>query len=224
MRLFRWLAAGAALLVIAAALVAFALQSSSSPERAIAVAATPVPWDVEWDVEALEQPVAGSIVRVAAEAILTEPDFIGTSPIHDPVYSLAVTGSDPALELTSAADILPEDVSEGAEWELHALRQGEATIEISLTYRQSWCYPCDTHFYTDSTTRLITVQPLPGDVDCNLAANSIDAALILQLAASIVDELPCQDAADVNQDGSVNAVDATLILQYAAGLLDSLSP
>ncbi len=221
MRSFRWLVAGAALLALVV-LVAFALQSSSSPERAIAVAATPVPWDVEWDVEAPEQPVAGSIVRVAAEAILTTS--FATSPASQPLYRLAVTGSDPALELTSAADVWPGDVSDGAEWELLALRRGEATIEISLTYKQHWCYPCDSHFYTDSTTRMVTVKPLPGDVDCNVRANSIDAALILQLAASIIGELPCQDAADVSQDGSVDALDATLILQFAAGLLDSLSP
>ena len=42
-------------------------------------------------------------------------------------------------------------------------------------------------------------------------------------AAALVAELPCQDVADVNQDGTVNAVDATLILQFAAGLLDNLS-
>ena len=68
------------------------------------------------------------------------------------------------------------------------------------------------------------MNPLPGDVDCDVAANVIDAALILQLAADLLAELPCEDVADVNQDGSANALDATLILQYAAGLLSSLSP
>ena len=48
--------------------------------------------------------------------------------------------------------------------------------------------------------------------------------LILQFSASIIDDLRCQDTADVNQDGSVDALDATLILQFTAGLLESLSP
>ncbi|MCH8912378.1 MAG: hypothetical protein IIA33_02300 [Planctomycetes bacterium] len=47
--------------------------------------------------------------------------------------------------------------------------------------------------------------------------------LILQFSASIIGELPCQDVADVNQDGSVDALDATLLLQFIAGLLPDLS-
>ncbi len=222
MRTFRGLAAGAALLIILVGFVAVAVHSGTDG-RAIATAATPAPWDVEWNVEVPEL-IAGTTARVSAEAILTEPSIVTAGPLHDPIYNLAITGSDPALELTSAADVLPEDVSDGAEWELRAQQRGEATIEISLTYKQSWCFPCDTHFITETTIRQVTVLPLPGDVDCNVRANSIDAALILQLVAAIVDELTCQDAADVNDDGSVNAVDATLILQYAAGLLDGLTP
>ena len=47
--------------------------------------------------------------------------------------------------------------------------------------------------------------------------------LVLQFSVSLVGELPCQDVADVNDDGSVDALDATLILQFAAGLLNSLA-
>ncbi len=223
MRSFRWPAVGAALLAVLVGFVAFALYPGTYSGRAIAISPTPIRWDVEWNVELPEPPVAGSSLRVFAEAVLTEPRFGGAHGFHDPSYSLAVTGSDSPLELTSAADVAPASVADGAEWELYALRAGEATIEISLTYKQSWCYPCDTHFYTESTTRVVTVSPLPGDVDCNVAANSIDALLILQLVVALLAELPCEDVADVNRDGSVNALDATLILQYAAGLLDSLS-
>lgn len=62
---------------------------------------------------------------------------------------------------------------------------------------------------------------LRGDVSCDGVVNSIDAALILQFDAGLVDSLSCQDAADVSADGSVNSLDAALILQFAAGLIDS---
>ena len=222
MRSVRLLVTGAFLLGTLAGFVALALQYSTESDRAIAVSPTPGPWDVEWDVQVPEQSIAGSRVVVSAEALLTEPIWGPTSPIHDPVYNLALTGSDSPLELTSAADVLPENVSDGAAWDLRALRHGEATLEISLTYKQSYCYPCDTHYYTDRTTLVVEVMPLPGDVDCNVVANSIDAALILQFAAAMLGELPCDDVADVNLDGSADALDAALILQYGAGLLDSL--
>lgn len=216
--------AGALLLVALTGLLVLAVNLHSGEGRVAATSPTPARYDVEWAVELPELLHPGGTGRIQAEAILTEPSFVGTGPYHDPWYALVVTGSDPPLELTSAAVVAPESVTDGAAWELRGLRAGEATIEISLTYTQSWCYPCDTHSYTHSTTRVVTVEPPPGDVDCNLAANSIDAALILQLAAGIIGGLPCGDAADVNQDGSMDALDATLILQYAAGLLDSLSP
>jgi len=53
--------------------------------------------------------------------------------------------------------------------------------------------------------------------------NSIDATLMLQLSAGLVQHLSCQDAADVNHDGRVNALDAALVLQYVAGLIPAPS-
>ncbi len=65
--------------------------------------------------------------------------------------------------------------------------------------------------------------PPPGDADCNGAVTSVDAALVLQFDAGLVDILTftCLLVADVNEDGAVNALDATLILQFVAGLLDN---
>lgn len=65
---------------------------------------------------------------------------------------------------------------------------------------------------------------LAGDADCSGDVNSIDAALILQLAAGLLTGLPCPAGADANEDGRVDAIDAALVLQYVAGLLDSLPP
>jgi len=63
-----------------------------------------------------------------------------------------------------------------------------------------------------------------GDSNCNGTVNAIDAALVLQHDAGLLDEIACEDLADANQNGTVNAIDATLILQYDAGFLDQLPP
>jgi alpha-tubulin suppressor-like RCC1 family protein len=77
-----------------------------------------------------------------------------------------------------------------------------------------------------SRTSTATVTPTPalraGDVDCDGAVTAIDAALVLQLGAGLLDSLDCESAGDVNDDGRVDAIDAALILQHVAGLLDSL--
>ncbi len=77
----------------------------------------------------------------------------------------------------------------------------------------------DSHTPVDVATR----PPYPaGDVNCDGAANSIDAALVLQYSAALLPALPCQQNADVNHDGQANSLDAALILQYSAGLIQSL--
>jgi len=61
-----------------------------------------------------------------------------------------------------------------------------------------------------------------GDANCDGVKNSLDAAIVLQYAAGLLDDLPCLTSADANGDGRVDAIDAALILQYDAGLLDEL--
>lgn len=60
----------------------------------------------------------------------------------------------------------------------------------------------------------------PGDVNCDGVVTSIDAALLLQLSAGLVDDLACDAKADATQDGSVDSRDAALVLQHVAGLID----
>ncbi|MEX0787015.1 MAG: dockerin type I repeat-containing protein [Dehalococcoidia bacterium] len=58
-----------------------------------------------------------------------------------------------------------------------------------------------------------------GDADCNGELTAIDAILILQYGAEMIDTLPCLDLADANGDGQVNSVDAAIVLQTVAGLI-----
>jgi hypothetical protein len=47
----------------------------------------------------------------------------------------------------------------------------------------------------------------------------VDALLILQLSAGLIQTLPNAASADVNNSGSINAIDAQLILQVEASLI-----
>lgn len=58
-----------------------------------------------------------------------------------------------------------------------------------------------------------------GDVNCDERVDSIDAALLLQAEAALLEELSCGGNADMDGDGSTNSVDAGLVLQYTAGLI-----
>ena len=54
--------------------------------------------------------------------------------------------------------------------------------------------------------------PLLGDVNCNGIVNAIDAALVLQYTAGLINTLPCLSNGDMNGDGRVDSIDAFLIL------------
>ncbi len=72
----------------------------------------------------------------------------------------------------------------------------------------------------------VSAQTMPtffiGDVNCDGNVNSIDAALVLQREAGLIDSLPCSENADMNRDGITDSLDAGLILNYNAGLIDSV--
>lgn len=62
-------------------------------------------------------------------------------------------------------------------------------------------------------------EKLLGDVDCDQEIDTIDAVLLLQYSAGLIDGLECLTNADLNDDGSINALDASIILQIVAGLI-----
>lgn len=65
---------------------------------------------------------------------------------------------------------------------------------------------------------------LLGDANCDGAVGAIDAALLLQQGAGLLQSIPCPENGDVSGDGMIGAVDAALILQFAAGLVGSFGP
>ena len=77
---------------------------------------------------------------------------------------------------------------------------------------------------TATRTASPTPVPVPGDVTCDNRLDPVDALLLLQLLAAVLNALPCPWNADVNLDGSVDAVDVLLILQIQAGLAGAALP
>lgn len=68
------------------------------------------------------------------------------------------------------------------------------------------------------------LQFLMGDADCRGQVNSVDATIILQNTAGLLETVPCGRNAHLNTDALITSVDATILLQYIAGLLDHLNP
>jgi hypothetical protein len=96
-----------------------------------------------------------------------------------------------------------------------------ARFSYTFTQPGTYNYYCQVHAL-EHRGRIVVLGGATslGDVDCNGSISSIDAALILQLGAGLIDALGCQQNADTNGDGRVNAVDAALVLQHVAGLFD----
>ncbi|MCH7699265.1 MAG: hypothetical protein IH865_10060 [Chloroflexi bacterium] len=67
------------------------------------------------------------------------------------------------------------------------------------------------------------VQPA-GDANCDGSVSSLDAVIVLQVDAGLLDRAPCHAQADASFDGVVNSLDATIILQREAGLLATCRP
>ena len=87
----------------------------------------------------------------------------------------------------------------------------------------------DVDFDVDLVDGAITCAA-PGDVNADGEVNTIDAFLLLQLHAGLIDLLPVPvpnpkdwyKPGDVNDDGRLDSVDAALSLQFHARLIDEL--
>jgi hypothetical protein len=120
-------------------------------------------------------------------------------------------GSDTALELSSQADV-----------EYLLMTVAPFTIKKVL---EPTPFGGIVSVYTTSDM-IVTVEafgpPPPGDAGCDAHTSSIDALLVLQFDAGLVNALECAKVADVLQDGAVDSRDAALILQFNASLVDQL--
>lgn len=104
---------------------------------------------------------------------------------------------------------------------------GDADFRFAIAMSHHWdtydCVPDGGHIICQGGT--CAFSPFRnGDANCGGVADSIDAAIVLQFGAGLLDELACPDAADVTGDGIIDSRDAALILQFGAGLLDRLPP
>ncbi len=80
--------------------------------------------------------------------------------------------------------------------------------------------PAPTSAPTSAPTPTVSpVSFLVGDANCSGAVDSIDAALILQFSAQLVDFIRCPLNADVNASSTIDSIDATIVLQAVAGLI-----
>ncbi len=223
MRSGRVLATGVILLAGLVGVLLLTLLASirpGAPDDALALSPTPQPFDIEWTITGTEA-YSGGTVHVTALADPQEREF-DSARASEPTYHLDIEGD--ALELKSPAEVSPEDVEDGAAWELNAVHEGEATLTIRLDYTLSYWMtvtPPGSYHVTTETTETIEVAGAPnGDVNLDGVTNSIDAFHILQHTAGII--LPPPPNSDVNLDGVANSLDAMLILQYDAGLVTEL--
>jgi hypothetical protein len=88
--------------------------------------------------------------------------------------------------------------------------------------------PTNTPMPTSTTAPTNTPMPTVaakacGDVNDDGNVNSIDATILLQLKAGLIEpeDVANLDSGDVNNDGDITSVDAALVLQLEAGLIDA---
>jgi len=95
-------------------------------------------------------------------------------------------------------------------WGVLCLRPGNS-VTVLLYGECDPCPPPDTVYYW--------TRGALGDANCSNTRDAIDAAVVLQYAAGLLDTVPCEDRADANGSGDITAVDAAIILQIDAGLI-----
>ena len=108
-----------------------------------------------------------------------------------------------------------------------SLRPGEEAAEAGTLFWSAERSPVAPLLF-DASVSCVGPQfggpgPTRGDANCDGRTNSIDAVIVLQYVADLLDSLPCQQLADMDRDEDVTSLDAALILQADAGLLDIIS-
>ena len=100
--------------------------------------------------------------------------------------------------------------------DFNAIGIGRAYDDATL---YGWYWTAEFGGVVDAAPPPASLPTANGDVDCTGGTNPIDALLVLQFSARLIDTLPCHNEGDVNGDGRIGPLDAALILQISAGLL-----
>ena len=152
--------------------------------------------------------LANGIISFACATLGTTPGPAGNGVLATLVFATSCSGSS-ALEFTR-------------------LPAGELFVDaVSLSDELATPIPVSATGGDLNVTGGIACQTASenlGDASCDDTINAIDAALVLQFTAGLLETLPCQGNADANESGGVDAIDAALILQLVAGLIGNLPP
>jgi hypothetical protein len=227
----RWLTVAMGLLGIAVVSATIALHSGENPGVAYARTATPNADQLayRYSVSAPDIVGVGDTAQVSVTTWIREADAFPPGAVGDASYS--ATAGDPltrgwprAFEVVPDGQVLVDDVLDGAVWELRALNPGLVILNIRVRYSVTLCDTCEPSPRTSSVGGgIVEAVAQPGDANCDGVANSIDAALILQTTADIIDGVPCPRGSDFDASGTLSARDAFLVLQFAAGLIGESS-
>jgi hypothetical protein len=116
-----------------------------------------------------------------------------------------------------------DDPTDTPLWDSGILNPGQS-FELLFDTPGVYLYYCEVHPQQRGLIRVLNAgaEDVPGDANCNDDVDAVDAALMLQRNAGLVDILGCEENADVNGDGRVDSIDAALVLQFIAGLLEQL--
>jgi len=166
----------------------------------------------------------GSIVEVAFVCLPTAPSLTVALLPYDAAERPLGTGFRAAAADGGIGDTVAAKTVGTAFVDLPDKTTAEdVSVADSLTIECLEDTPVPTATPTPTPTVTPTPTPgVPGDVDCDGSVSSIDASLILQLDAGLLDSLPCAHNADLNGDGEINSIDAALVLQRVAGLIIGL--
>jgi len=224
------LAGAAALIGVLVLLVSLALNAEPH-DRAHAITPTPAPWqnvvlltvDVPQLVRSGEPFTVGALTYVQNQGMIDSVIIDGASYQAGASDPLDPRG-DPIVELLSKSKVSVAGVTDSAEWTMRGLRPGRVSVGISHSYTTRACETCPAERRDGgSVRRLLEVASDPGDANCSAVADAIDAALIAQYLADLIDGLPCHRGADFDANGIVTIIDALFVLQHHAGLIGESS-
>ena len=203
----RPLALGLAGIAILAIVSIAALAVTSPGPDASAANATAPPMDISLEPA---NPSAGDFLEITSSGHhngqFIYPDTLTITQPEPPV--LAIVG-ERVLEV----------------WTLKALRPGTGSVQTRGSFEKHFTCPtpedsCGAFFYSAFSPDVeVVVHGNAGDADCDASLQSLDALLILQFDASLVDSIPCGDASDMNEDCVLDSLDAALILKVVASLI-----